>query len=104
VKGPGRREQQQQQQKLWGRKGNFVVHASVYGKVQAEDNVNPNNQERKGKKKVLVLARLGCLATYVVYVPYVSLSRLEGVSTTPQWNPRRHEPVLTRTLHILATL
>jgi hypothetical protein len=90
--------------KLWGRKGNFTVHASVYGKVQAEDNVNPNNQERKGKKKVLVLARLGCLATYVVYVPYVSLSRLGLVSTTPQWNPRRHEPVLTRTLHILATL
>ena len=77
MKGSGRGGQQQQQPAL-GEEGDFAVHASVYGKVQAEDNVNPNNQERKGKKKMLVLARLGCLATYVVYVPYVSLSRLGG--------------------------
>jgi hypothetical protein len=29
--------------KLWGRKGDFAVHASVYGKVQAEPYVDPND-------------------------------------------------------------
>ena len=40
-----------------GEEGDFAVHASVYGKVQAEDSVTPNDQERKGKRKMLVLAR-----------------------------------------------
>jgi hypothetical protein len=44
--------------------GDFAVHASVYGKVQAEDRVTPNNQERKGKRKMLVLARAG-LSSYL---------------------------------------
>ena len=60
VKGSGRGGQQQQQPDL-GEEGDFAVHASVYGKVQAEDNVNPDNQERKGKKKKkkLVVALTG---------------------------------------------
>jgi hypothetical protein len=41
----------------------FAVHASVYGKVQAEGNVNPDNQKRKGKKKKLVLVLAG-LSSY----------------------------------------
>ena len=55
--------------------GDFTVHGSVYGKVQAEDGVKPNHQERKGKRKMLVLTRAGL---YVDYMPYVSLSRLGG--------------------------
>jgi hypothetical protein len=34
-----------------GEEGDFAVRAGVYGKVQAEDSVKPNNQERKGKRK-----------------------------------------------------
>ena len=49
--------------KPWGRELDFAVHAGVYGKVQAEDNVNLHNQERKGKKK-LVLALAG-LSSYL---------------------------------------
>src|SRR5271156_2232707 len=65
VKGSGRGGQHQQQPPALGEEGDFAVHASVYGKVQAEDNVNPNNQERKGKKKKkLVLAR-GGLSSYL---------------------------------------
>jgi hypothetical protein len=62
VKGSGRGGQQQLP--ALGEEGDFAVHASVYGKVQAEDNVNPNNQERKGKKKKLVLALAG-LSSYL---------------------------------------
>jgi hypothetical protein len=65
VKGSGRGGQQKQQQPpALGEEGDFAVHASVYGKVQAEDNVNPNNRERKGKKKKLVLALAG-LSSYL---------------------------------------
>jgi hypothetical protein len=70
VKGSGRGGQQQQQHKpALGEEGDFAVHASVYGKVQAEPNVNPNDQERrKGRERCLLLAPLSCLATYVGYV------------------------------------
>jgi hypothetical protein len=44
--------------------GDFTVHGSVYGKVQAEDGVKPNDQERKGKRKMLVLTRAG-LSSYL---------------------------------------
>jgi hypothetical protein len=49
-----------------GEEGDFTVHASVYGKVQAKDSVKPNDQKRKGKRKrkMLVLARAG-LSTYL---------------------------------------
>jgi hypothetical protein len=59
VKGSGRGRQHQQQPPALGEEGDFALHASVCGKVQAKDNVNPNNQERKGKRKMLVLARAG---------------------------------------------
>jgi len=75
VKGSGRGGQHQQQQPGLGEEGDFAAHASVYGKVQAEPNVNPNDQRRKGER-CLFLPGLGCLATYIDYVPYVSLSRL----------------------------
>ena len=39
VKGSGRGGQHQQQQSTLGREGDFAVHASVYGKVQAKPNV-----------------------------------------------------------------
>jgi hypothetical protein len=60
----GRQQQQQQQQPALGEEGDFALHASVYGKVQAEDNVNPNNREGEGKKKKLVLALAG-LSSYL---------------------------------------
>jgi hypothetical protein len=46
VKGSGRGGQHQQRPAL-GEEGDFAVHASVYGKVQAEPNVNPNAQEKE---------------------------------------------------------
>jgi hypothetical protein len=78
VKGSGRGGQHHQQPPALGEEGDFAVHASVYGKVQAEGNVTPNNQERKGRRRSLFLPGLGSQATYVDYVPYVSLSRLGG--------------------------
>jgi hypothetical protein len=49
----------------WGRKGDFAVHASVYGKVQAEPDVKPNDQERrKGRERCLLVAQAG-LASYL---------------------------------------
>src|SRR5271170_4108628 len=77
VKGSGRGGQHQQQPAL-GEEGDFAVYVSVYGKVQAEPNVNPNDQRRKEGERCIFLPGLGCLATYVDYVPYVSLSRLGG--------------------------
>ena len=87
VKGSGRGGQHQQQPAL-GEEGDFAVRASVYGKVQAGPNANPNDQERgKGRERCLFLPWLGCLATYVGCVLCgVSLSRLGGVSTPPQYN------------------
>jgi hypothetical protein len=53
----------------WGGELYFAVPASVYGKVQDEPNVNPDNQERrKERERCLLLAWLSCLATYVGYV------------------------------------
>ena len=77
MKESGRGEQQQQRPAL-GEEGDFAVHASVYGKVKAEANANPNNQRRKEGERCLFLPELGCLATYVDYAPCVSLSRLGG--------------------------
>jgi hypothetical protein len=58
----------------WGRELDFAVHASVYGKVQAEPNVNPDNQERRNERKEASrLPELGCLATYIGYVACVSV-------------------------------
>jgi hypothetical protein len=66
VKGSGRGGQQQQQQPALGEEGDFAVHANVYGKVQAEPSVKPNDQERrKGREDASRLPSLGCLATYV---------------------------------------
>jgi hypothetical protein len=59
VKGSGRGGQHHHQQPASGEEGGFAVHASVYGKVQAEPNVTPNDQERKWKRKMLLLARAG---------------------------------------------
>jgi hypothetical protein len=37
-----------------GEEGDFAVHASVYGKVQAEPNVKPNDKERRKGRKMLL--------------------------------------------------
>jgi hypothetical protein len=42
-------------------------------------------EEKKGER-CLCLPVLGCLATYVDYVPYVSLPRLGGDTTPPQYS------------------
>ena len=44
-----------------------AIHAFMYGKVQA----GPREKEKKGKKLV-VLPKLRCLATYIGYVSRVS--------------------------------
>jgi hypothetical protein len=86
VKGSGRGGQHQQQPPALREEGDFAAHASVYGKVQAEDNVNPNNQERKGKKKKkkkLVLAR-GGLSSYLCRLCAICQSvRARGLVSTP---------------------
>jgi hypothetical protein len=79
VKGSGRGGQQQQQQPALGEEGDFAVHASVYGKVQAEPNVNPNDQERRRRERCLFLARAGP-SSYLCRLCTMcgSLSRLGG--------------------------
>ena len=67
----------------WGRKGT-LTYTLAYGKIQAEDDANPDNQERKGKKKKLVLAR-GGLSSY--------LCRLCAICQSVQareWYPPHH--------------
>jgi hypothetical protein len=82
VKGLGRGGQHQQPPAL-GEEGDFAVHVSVYGKIQAEDNANPDNQERKGKKKKLVLAR-GGLSSYLYRLCAICQSvQARGVVSTP---------------------
>jgi hypothetical protein len=45
-----------------GEEGDFAVLASVYSKVQAEPNVNPNDQERgKGRERCLSLGLAGAV-------------------------------------------
>jgi hypothetical protein len=68
----------------WGKEGDFAVHASVYGKVQAEDNVNPDNQERKGKKKKKIVVALTGLASYQCSLCAICQSvQARGVVSTP---------------------
>ena len=86
VKGSGRGGQHQQQRLALGEEADFAVHPSMYGKVQAEPNVNPNEQERgKGRETCFLLALAG-LSSYLCRVcpMCVSLSRLGVVSTPPQ--------------------
>jgi hypothetical protein len=75
-----------QQQPALGEEGDFSVHASVYGKVQAEPDVTPNDQERRrGRKRCLSLTRAGlfCYLCRLCTV-CVHLSVLRVVSTLPQ--------------------
>jgi len=72
VKGSGRggqhqqQQQQQQQRPAQEDRGDFAVHDSVYGKVQAEPNVNPSDQEGEGhgRERCLWVAQAG-LASYL---------------------------------------
>ena len=77
MKGSARGEQQRP---ALGEEGDFAVHASVYGKVQAKTNSNlTTKREEKGEKDACLLPKLGWLATYVRCVLCVSvLSRLGG--------------------------
>jgi hypothetical protein len=79
VKGSGRGEQQQQRQASLGEEGDFAVHASVYGKVQGEaPRKLMTKREEKEEEKSMLLPELGCLATYVGYVPCVSVYLGQG--------------------------
>ena len=63
VKGSDRGGQQQQQPPALGEEGDFAVHASVYGKVQAEPTSPPRTKREEGKEKdASCLPELGCLA------------------------------------------
>jgi hypothetical protein len=74
VKGSGRGGQHQQHQPgLSEGGGGFAVHTSVYGKVQTEPGVTPNDQQRKKEEKEACwLPKVGWLATYAGYVPCLS--------------------------------
>src|SRR5277367_6365273 len=85
VKGSGRGGQHQQHRPALGEGGDFAVHASVYGKVQAEPNVKPNDQQReKGRERCLLVAQAG-LASYLCRLCTLSvhLSVLGGWITPP---------------------
>jgi hypothetical protein len=89
VKGLGRGGQHQQQEPALGEEGDFAVDAGVYGKVQAEPNVKPNDQgRRKGRERCLLLALAG-LSGYLCRVcpMCVGSSRLGGGvhATTIGW-------------------
>jgi len=64
----------------WGRELDFAVHASVYGKVQGEPNVNPDNQERRKEGGKMLVLTLPGLSSYLCRIcpMCVSLSRLGG--------------------------
>jgi hypothetical protein len=47
-------------------KGDFAVHASVYGKVLVGPSVD-SQTERRREKKLVVSPTLGCLATYIAH-------------------------------------
>jgi hypothetical protein len=67
----------------WEGKGDFAIHASLYGKVQAEPTSTSDGQERRGKKwRPLCVARAG-LSSYLyrLCITCVNLSMLEVVST-----------------------
>jgi hypothetical protein len=71
---------QQYQQPTLGEEGDFAVHASVYGKVQAEPSVTPNDQERRRERgRCFSLAQAG-LSSYLSRpcTMRVSLSGLGG--------------------------
>ena len=53
--------------------GDFAVHASMYGKVQAGPTPTPDAHERRRRKELVVLPELGCLATYIGCAPRVSI-------------------------------
>src|SRR5271154_1976070 len=73
VKGSGRGGQHQQHRPTLSEGGDFAVHTSVYGKVQVEPSVKPNDQQReKAEKEACWLPKVGWLATYVGYVPCLS--------------------------------
>ena len=79
MKGSGRGGQHQQQRPALGEEGDFAVHASVYGKVQAEPTINPNDQgRRKEEERCFFLPLPSYLATYIGCVLCASLSRLGG--------------------------
>ena len=83
MKGSGRGAQHQQQPAL-GEEGDFAVHASVYGKVQAKTDVNlTTKREEKGEKDACWLPKLGWLATYAGYVPLCALLSVPGGDIHP---------------------
>jgi hypothetical protein len=55
----------QQRQPALGEEGDFAVHASVYGKVQAEPDVTPNDQERRRKGGRCFLLARARLSSYL---------------------------------------
>ena len=67
-----------------GRKGTLPYTLACMVKVQAEPNVNDNDQERKGKRKILV----GCpkwavyLPMYAMYLVCQSVYARGGIHTT----------------------
>jgi len=62
VKGSGRGGQQQQQRRALGEEGGLCLASTQMTK-----------KEEKEEKRCLSLPELGCLATYVGYVPCVSV-------------------------------
>ena len=80
----GRGEEQQLKTAL-GEEGDFAVHASMYGKVQAEANANPNDQEGGKERGRCVSLTLAGLSSYLCRVcpMCVSLPRLgDGIHPT----------------------
>jgi hypothetical protein len=75
----GKLWRQPQQQQAPGWKEDPAVHASVYGKTQAEPKANTQRQwgEEEGTGLVHLL-ELDCLATYIGYMSRVSTFLCQG--------------------------
>jgi hypothetical protein len=70
-----------------GEEGDFSVHASVYGKVQAEPDIASNDQKRRRRRRRGFVACPTWLASYLCRLRTlrVHLSVLGVVSTPPHW-------------------
>jgi hypothetical protein len=62
----------------WGRKGTLPYTLACTVKSRPRTTSSLTTKRGKERERCLFLPELGCLATYVGYVPYVSLSRLGG--------------------------
>jgi len=103
MKGSGHGGQhQQQQQPTLGEEGDFAVHASVYSKVQAEPNVNSNDQERGKRRERCLSLGLAGLSSYLCRLCLIlCVSVCLGLGG---WYPPHHSRVMDAIVRLWSLL